>query len=307
MTKDQFKPKHVIFDKYVVRKFIVDGTVSTIYKVYDINKDKYILKHYSVKESNTSHMRERIEAEINNLKDLYHPNLISLIDHYESKMDGNFLILQDGGSTDLHGFQENYLPLHQISDISFQIMDAVEYLHTNGVLHRDIKSENVFVKKIDNNKLQCYLGDFDWSAKLNWTGKVPPPMSENGRQMIAGTYHCAAPEVLRCQSSSTESDIWSLGILIFEMYTNRCYPTCCSPFYTNIHECKAVGINCISGAANIIHHFLEHHVFEPLLIIYPESIPETSLKIQSLIRGMLQPDPKKRTSLSECKKKILNI
>jgi serine/threonine protein kinase len=93
--------------------------------------------------------------------------------------------------------------LYTIFSSALQVSRAVEYLHDMDIVHRDLKSENIFVKEN-----ACKVGDFGLSRKV-------------GTCMTAetGSYRWMAPEVIRHEEYSTPCDVYSLGILLYEMLT----------------------------------------------------------------------------------------
>ena len=85
------------------------------------------------------------------------------------------------------------------------VCEGVYYLHSQGVLHRDIKSENILVDALFEPKI-C---DFGWAASLE---------NNRNRSTFCGTFDYMAPEILESKKYSFPADIWSLGVLLFELF-----------------------------------------------------------------------------------------
>lgn len=140
-------------------------------------------------------------------KKLKHPNIIEFRDSYETN-DEFVLVLEYGGSVDLFELihKEDCLTNQKCNEIFPQILDAVEYCHSQGVYHRDIKPENVLL--IDGKVKICDFG----LATCD-------PIS---RDFGYGSLSYMAPEVFGDYKSidgyfSSSADVWALGILLFNM------------------------------------------------------------------------------------------
>ncbi len=100
------------------------------------------------------------------------------------------------------------LKTKHIKKVFRQTVSALKYLHSVGILWRDLKPENILIESDFSIKI-C---DFGWASKLsdlNWISKK------------AGTYAYMAPESLRGEAQTIKTDIWSLGIFLYELYHNQ--------------------------------------------------------------------------------------
>ena len=146
---------------------------------------------------------------------LDHPNLIRFYGVVEEAAQLNiFVEWMPGGSVarllDKHGaFTENV-----ILNYTQQILQGLSYLHSMGIIHRDLKGANLFV---DNTGHHLRIGDFGAAACLY--SKVTCPGEFRGQ--LQGTLAFMAPEVLRGESYGRSCDIWSLGCCIIEMATGK--------------------------------------------------------------------------------------
>ena len=84
-----------------------------------------------------------------------------------------------------------------------QTCSAIQYLHSIDLVHRDLKPENLLIDELNNVKL-C---DFGWCVKLD----------ENPRNTFCGTYEYMAPEVVKEEPYSKAIDVWSIGVLLYEL------------------------------------------------------------------------------------------
>jgi serine/threonine protein kinase len=137
---------------------------------------------------------------------LNHPNVVKL---YDSVVENNdlFIIMEYCPDGNLFDFmRKNKLSKNQIKNIFKQILKGVEYIHNKDVIIRDLKPENIV--KVGNVFKLC---DFGWSVLLS---------NFEARTQKAGTLVYMSPESLQGHLQYTNSDIWSLGIFLYELHFN---------------------------------------------------------------------------------------
>lgn len=211
------------------------------------------------------HERKLAENEVTLLKVLNGPTIIR---YYESFTENEtiYIVMEfaEGGSlTDRiaqHKARGEPIPNEQILDWTAQLVIGIMLMHSKNILHRDIKSQNMFLVKGDIVK----LGDFGISKALGTQG--------NFAKTYCGTPYFMSPEVCRGEAYGQKSDIWALGCALYELAALK------KPFdHTNI--------------PGLIKMICEND-FDPL----PDYL-DTRIKV--LIYSMLQKDPSKRPSIWE--------
>ncbi|CAD8122763.1 unnamed protein product [Paramecium sonneborni] len=147
-----------------------------------------------------------VRTEVQILQSVNHPNIIKVLEVYEN--DQTFWIVQEYvQGTPLSDVLKQKLPSEQIKKIMIGLLNTVSYLQSLRIVHRDIKPENIIVQKDGSIKVI----DFGFAANLKF-GSV---------SSVCGTPGYYAPEVLRQKESSFNSDMFSVGVVLFNLITNQ--------------------------------------------------------------------------------------
>jgi serine/threonine protein kinase len=190
------------WNNYIINKpSIGKGSYSKVYSGYHkLTKLNIALKKIEFTKLHSC-IKDKVISEINILQNMNHPNIIKL---YEYKFDGDYLVLITEYCKDKdleHWLNKN----NSIDDITYVIKQTVcgiEYMHTNNILHRDIKSQNIL---LHNNTIK--ICDFGFSTIIK----------ENNMMFntICGTPLYMSPELLFMKPYTIKSDIWALGVLFY--------------------------------------------------------------------------------------------
>ena len=160
-------------------------------------------------------MRRRFAREAQIIAKLHHPHILPLIE-FGDERGILYLVMPfiEGGT--LTSYLRRSLPdLNEVAAIYLQLLDAVEYAHEEGLIHRDIKSSNVLLDLRRSGPPYVYLADFGLvrtsrQAELEQVGR-PIPLEQ-----VPGTPHYMAPEQTR-GIVTTSTDIYALGVLLYQM------------------------------------------------------------------------------------------
>lgn len=165
----------------------------------------------NAKEKTQGHIRE-IEEEVRLLKNLSHPNIVRYLGTVRESDSLNILMeFVPGGSISSLLEKFGSFPEPVIIMYTKQLLLGLEYLHKNGIMHRDIKGANILV----DNKGCIRLADFGASKKVVELATV------NGAKSMKGTPYWMAPEVILQTGHSFSADIWSVGCTVIEMATGK--------------------------------------------------------------------------------------
>jgi len=151
-----------------------------------------------------------IQTEIELLKKLDHPNIVKYIDFIQTKTNINIILeYVEGGSLHQLVKQNGMLGEYLVQVFTKQVLEGLDYLHSQGIVHRDIKGANLLYTK--NGCIK--LADFGYSIRLSDIDKT---------NSIVGTPYWMAPEIIEPKGNiSTACDIWSLGITIIQLLTSK--------------------------------------------------------------------------------------
>ena len=161
---------------------------------------------------------QKFNKEIENMQKCYCSNSVRIIDYYNTEKE--FVIIMELCDDNLlhlltkkeKGFNEN-----EIKDILLQLNNVFLLMNKNNISHRDIKLNNILIQYSDREKtkFKVLLSDYGISNQLcSMTQKF---MSQVGSHLIM------APEILKGEKYDTKCDLWSLGVIIFQLYTKK-YP-----------------------------------------------------------------------------------
>jgi len=167
-----------------------------------------VIKQVDLNNMPDSEKRETIkEAKI--LEALKHPNIVKFREVYKTRKGKLCIVMDyaDGGDLTKHinSAKGSSIPENQIVDWFTQICLAMKHVHDRKILHRDLKCQNIFLTKTGIIK----LGDFGIARVLSST-------KENVRTMV-GTPYYLSPEIIDNKPYSFKSDIWSLGVVLYEL------------------------------------------------------------------------------------------
>ncbi|XP_075653035.1 mitogen-activated protein kinase kinase kinase NPK1 isoform X2 [Castanea sativa] len=174
-------------------------------------KQVSITTNSASKEKTQAHIRE-LEEEVKLLKNLSHPNIVRYLGTAREHDSLNILLeFVPGGSISSLLGKFGSFPESVIRMYTKQLLLGLEYLHKNGIMHRDIKGANILV----DNKGCIKLADFGASKQVVELATI------NGAKSMKGTPYWMAPEVILQTGHSFSADIWSVGCTVIEMATGK--------------------------------------------------------------------------------------
>lgn len=198
--------------KYTILERIGRGGMGYVYRAHDpILKRDVALKTMLKDVSDDEELRNRFMREAQSAGGLRHPNIVTIYDLGEDETGCPYIAMEFLTGTDLEHLikTKTELPLLKKLDIIIQTCQGLGYAHANGVVHRDIKTANI--RLLDNGE-----------AKIMDFGIAKITASQFTRTgMIMGTPHYMAPEQIRGEKVDGRADIFSLGVVLFEILVYR--------------------------------------------------------------------------------------
>lgn len=198
----------VIDDRYIVRSEIARGGIAIVYLCTDRRLSRNVAVKIQSAEKNSAHFRRQLSLEAQSVAQLNHPNIVDVYDRGEYNGRPYIVMEYVPGGTLRQIIEERGVmsPRIALSSIRY-IALALQLAHSHKMVHRDIKPQNILISA--NGELK--LVDFGL-VRMNHT-------STNGKKNVIGTAAYLAPEYISLGESDARSDIYSLGIVLFELLT----------------------------------------------------------------------------------------
>ncbi len=197
---------------YRIMNQIGKGGMATVYKAYQASVDRYVaIKVLPSQLAESKEFAARFQQEARIIAKLEHPHILPVFDYGES--DGvAYLVMRylDAGTLKDRMEAGRPLPLPEIDRIFTQLTDALSYAHGRGVVHRDLKPSNALIDSQGN----IFLTDFGIAKLLE---SASPRLTQT--DAILGTPAYISPEQAQSKPVDQRSDIYSLGIILYEMAT----------------------------------------------------------------------------------------
>ena len=280
----------IVVDNYHLIEIIGEGKASKVYIGIDDKNNQIVAVKRLPKKSLNERLIKNLRRELNILHKLENPKIISL-KNFKKTANNLYIILEYCNGGDLDTYSKNYIsknkrPLNEfyIQKIIQQIAPAIEYMHSNNIIHRDIKLENILIN-FDNypnilksGKLPPKLKFEDMSLNKSFTLKISDLgyakdyVNDIEGSTLMGNPKYISPDILEQKGDikkyNTSTDLWSLGVITYELLTGT------TLFIGNTPD------EIIQNIKNKIYNI-------------PKKL-RTSVEIISFINGLLQYNPEKR-------------
>lgn len=201
--------------KYRIERELGRGASGVVYLARDTFRDnlvaiKQIHPHLLQDPAQSSKYRRLLHNEAVLAGQINHPHIVSLID-FDERANPPYLVLEyvPGHSLEVHTTPDTLLPVSEVLDIVFKCCNALEYAHFHGLVHRDIKPANLLLRNDGAVKLT------DFGAAMSQNGDVTQLAG------LIGSPAYMSPEQIREEKLTQHSDMFSLGVVLYELLTGH--------------------------------------------------------------------------------------
>jgi eukaryotic-like serine/threonine-protein kinase len=257
----------LIGERYELQELVGTGGMSSVYRAHDRLLERDVaLKVLHEQYTADGDYVERFRREARSVAKLSHPNIVTVIDRGEQE-GRQFIVFEyvDGENLKALVEREGPLPEQEAIELALQVARALGFAHEHGLVHRDVKPQNVLL----NGDAGAKVTDFGIARSLDVQGGL----TQTGTVM--GTSDYIAPEQARGQPVDAQSDVYSLGAVLYELLTG---------------EVPFPGDNFVAVAMR--------HINEP-----PPSVrerrPELSPRLDAAIRRAMAKNPRDRFASME--------
>ena len=203
----------VVADKFRIRRLIASGGSGAVYEADQIALGRTVaVKVLRPELARDARIVERFHAEALAVSRMNHPNTVSVIDYGDAGGELLFLVLEHLRGPTLREllFHEFPFSAERVVDTSLQILAGLEEAHHAGVVHADLKSDNIIVEH--------RRADWDLVKVIDFgIARLVGENQTHNHNLICGTPEYMAPEVILGEDPTFSSDIYSMGIVLYEM------------------------------------------------------------------------------------------
>jgi eukaryotic-like serine/threonine-protein kinase len=212
-NEDKYLGKY-LDDRYEILEVIGDGGMSVVYKAMCHRLNRLVaVKVLKDELVSNKEFRRRFQTEAHAVAMLSHPNIVAVYDVSHTS-DSEYIVMEliNGITLKQYMQRRGSLTQKEILHFTIQITKALSHAHSRGIVHRDIKPHNIMILRDSSVK----VADFGIARLLTAT----QPDADSGGEAI-GSVHYVSPEQAKGEVVDARSDIYSLGVVMYEMLTGR--------------------------------------------------------------------------------------
>ncbi len=223
-----------VIGRYEIQSLIGIGGMGRVYKAYQTTVDRYVaLKILPAGPGLDSKLAKRFHQEARAASRLSHPNTITVHDFGQMEDGSLFIVMEYLSGQTLEYVIAERPSVARVLRIALQICGSLAEAHSKGIVHRDLKPPNIIVSAIGEDKDWVKVVDFGIAKLINTS------VSLTIAGTVSGTPEYMSPEQVQGEKVDARSDIYSLGLLLYELLTGIPVVQCATPLacmYAHIHN-----------------------------------------------------------------------
>ncbi len=212
--------QQIVDDRYRLERALGKGGMGAVFEASDLRlRRKVAIKLVLANKLDDPASLRRFDREARALARLSHPNIVATYDFGVIEGEASYLVMEFVSGTTLRAeIGHGGIPPALIADWFSQLFEGVKAAHAAGIVHRDLKPENVLISDSVNGKRQVKIADF---GIAKWAVMDLESTSLTAPGTVVGSFHYMSPEQLSGQTVDERSDIFSIGVMVFEALTGQ--------------------------------------------------------------------------------------
>jgi serine/threonine-protein kinase len=214
----------VFLGKYVVVSPLAEGGMSRLYLARQAPGGREVVvkllkEEYLAERETAEHFRREIHVTTH----FQHPNAVAALDSAPHSPVGPVLVMEYLRGVDLHTLicRKGRFPAQRVAQLLAQLCDVVQAAHDEGILHRDLKPGNCMILAAGTSRETLKLMDFGLAQMRSVLYIAPEEVGASGLPAAAGTPEYMCPELARGLEMDQRGDLYSIGVILFELLTGR--------------------------------------------------------------------------------------
>ncbi len=208
-------------ERYKPEKLLGKGRSGLVYLARDTNLGKYVVIKSLRGELATGEEIQRFQQEARTLSGLHHAHILNVLDFGLTSLQSPYLVTDYVEGETLFSLITRVGTLDETDSIAIvrQICTAMAHAHSRGVIHRDLKPQNILISQLRDKKYHAIIFDFGLAKLYAKPGELRKALTRPGQ--ILGTAEYMSPEQATGELCTIESDVYSVGCIMFEMLSGK--------------------------------------------------------------------------------------
>jgi len=218
-TPEPYLPGEIIENKYRLMRPLGEGGMGTVWVAHNVVLDVHVaIKLINMRDSNSQRSSDRLLQEARAAARLGHPAIVRVFDFGRTRRGDPFVVMEliRGVTLADHAEKEQRLPAIRAVQLMLPIADALSVAHSKGIVHRDVKPENVILASDEAGRIQPKLLDFGIASMVETSTRLTLEGT------VLGTPDYMSPEQARgSHDMDHRSDVWSFSVMLYELLTGH--------------------------------------------------------------------------------------